>query len=181
MLATINRETALIQLDVEHSAVRALIDTLTEEEMTRFDTIRYGLYPDQQLSFKDLLAHLMTYEVLTVEAIEAWQRGERHPAIDEMQTEAGKRHIHHAGIEDRRGMLLSEVLEAWAGAQAGLMKQLQSLNDTDWYRKAPFPTSFPLDLAGVIEIILVTPPRPPYRHLPVHIPDVQEYLRELRG
>ena len=180
MLATINREVAFSQLDVEHAAIRALIDTLTNEEMTRPDTIRYGLYPDQQLSFKDLLAHLMTYEVLTVEAIEAWQKGEKHPAIEEMQTDAGSYHIHHAGIQDRRGMSLAEMLEAWDGSQASLMKHLHSLTDTDWYSKAPFPTSSPLDLAGVLEIILVAPPRPPYRHLPVHIPDVQAYLRELR-
>ena len=76
MLATINREIAIRELDIEHKAVRDLIDTLAEEEMTRPDTIEYGLYWDQQLSFKDLLAHLITYEAYSLEAIEAWKRGD---------------------------------------------------------------------------------------------------------
>src|SRR5436305_909215 len=99
MLATIGQETALRELAIEHAAVRVLINTLTHEEMTRPDTIKYGLYPDQQLSFKDLLAHLTTYEVLTLEAVDAWKRGEKHYAIDEMQTESGQYRIHHEGIE----------------------------------------------------------------------------------
>ncbi len=180
MLATINRETALQQLDIEHAAVRELIAMLTEEEMIRPDTIKHGLYWDQHLSFKDLLAHLLTYEDLSIGAIDAWQRGERHPAIDEMQSEPSSRRIHYGGIEDRRGMLLAELLAEWERTQANLMSKLRSLSDKDWHGKAPFATSVPLDLGGVLEIILVAPPRPPYRHLPVHIPDIQAYIQTLR-
>jgi hypothetical protein len=32
----------------------------------------------------------------------------------------------------------------------------------------------------MLEEIIVTPPRPLYRHLPVHIPDSSEYIRSLR-
>ena len=60
MLASVDPKTALGLLKVEHNAVLELIDTLTEAEMTRPDTIRYGLYPGQKCSFKDLLAHLIT-------------------------------------------------------------------------------------------------------------------------
>lgn len=181
MLATINRETALKQLDIEHYAVRGLIETLTDEEMTRPDTIEYGLYWDQHLSFKDLLAHLVTYEVFSIEAIEAWQKGKKHPAIDEMQSESGSRSIHYGGIDNRRGLSLAEMLDEWERTQVQLMEKIHSLSDEDWHRKATFPNPVPLDLGGVLEIILVAPPRPPYRHLPVHIPDVQAYIRTLRG
>jgi DinB superfamily len=181
MLATINQETALKQLDIEHAAVRGLIETLTEEEMTRPDTIEYGLYWDQHLSFKDLLAHLVTYEVFSLEAIEAWQKGKKHPGIDEMQSESGSRNIHYSGIDNRRGLSLAEMLDEWERTQAALMEKIRDLNDEDWHRKAPFPYPVPLDLGGVLEIILVAPPRPPYRHLPVHIPDVPAYIRSLHG
>ncbi|MCA0454886.1 MAG: DinB family protein [Chloroflexi bacterium] len=180
MLATINRETALQQLGIEHAAIRELIGMLTEEEMIRPDTIKHGLYWDQHLSFKDLLAHLLTYEDLSIVAIEAWQKGERHRAIDEMQSELSSRRIHYGGIEDRRGMLLSEVLTEWERTQASLMNKLRTLSDKDWHSKSPFPSSVPLDLGGVLEIILVAPPRPPYRHLPVHIPDIQAFIQMLR-
>ena len=181
MLGTINREKALQQLDIEHAAVRNLIETLTVEEMLRPDSIQYGLYWDQHLSFKDLLAHLITYEALSIQAMDAWQRREKHPVIDDMQSEAGGRRIHYGGIDDRRAMSLSEVLEEWESTQARLMEKLHSLNEEDWHSKAPFPTSAPLDLSGVLEIILVAPPRPPYRHLPVHIPDVSAYIQNLRN
>lgn len=180
MLATINRETALRQLGSEHEAVRALIETLSEEEMTRPDTIEYGLYPDQQLSFKDLLAHLITYEALALEALEAWQRGERHPAIDEMQSAVGSRRIHYGGIEQRRRHSLAEVLQEWELTQARLMETLRGLSDDFWHSPAPFAAPVPINPGGVLEIILVAPPRPPYRHLPVHIPDAAAYISRLR-
>src|SRR4029078_758480 len=110
MLATLSRDTALEQLDIEHQAVRALIDTLTDEEMTRHDTIRYGLYSDQKLSFKDLLAHLITYEAYTLEAVDAWKRGEEYFAIEAMQHENTSRKIHYGGIEDRRGQTLAQTI-----------------------------------------------------------------------
>jgi len=181
MLATLSHETALKELDIEHAAVRALIEALSEEEKTRPDTIRYGLYPDQKLSFKDLLAHLITYEAYTLEAVDAWKRGEKHFAIDAMQSENSSRAIHYGGIEDRRGQSLTETLDEWEQTQLALMSMIRKLSDTDWHQPAPFPTDTPLDLGGVLEIILVAPPRPPYRHLPVHILDSEVYVKSLRG
>jgi len=181
MLATISREVALRELDIEHQAVRDLMNTLTDEEKTRPNTIRYGLYPDQKLSFKDLLAHLITYEAYTIEAVEAWKRGEKHWTVDAMQSESGGRKIHYAGIEDRRGQTLTETLDEWEQTQYALMAMIRKLSDEDWKSPAFFPTDEPLDLGGVLEIILVAPPRPPYRHLPVHIPNSEAYIRTMRG
>ncbi|MBI1282166.1 MAG: hypothetical protein GC179_28830 [Anaerolineaceae bacterium] len=181
MLATLSREVALRELDIEHRAVRDLMNTLTDEEKTRPDTIRYGLYPDQKLSFKDLLAHLITYEAFSIEAVDAWKRGEKHFAIDAMQSESGGRKIHYAGIEDRRGQTLTETLDEWEQTQYALMAMIRKLGDDDWKQAAPFATDAPLDLGGVLEIILVAPPRPPYRHLPVHIPNSEAYIRALRA
>src|SRR5690606_2801460 len=89
MQATTDRATALRLLEVEHNAVRELIDALTDEEKTRPDTIRYGLYSDQRLSFKDLLAHLVTYEVYTLECIDEWKQGRKHPILDVLSTYEG--------------------------------------------------------------------------------------------
>ena len=180
MLATLSRETALKELDIEHAAVRALIDTLSEEEQLRPNTIRYGLYPDQKLSFKDLLAHLITYEAYTLEAVDAWKQGEKHFAIEAMQSESSSRAIHYGGIEDRRSQSLAKTVDEWEQTQYALMSMIRNLSDADWKTAAPFSTTKPLDLGGVLEIILVAPPRPPYRHLPVHIPDAAAYIRSLR-
>ena len=42
MRATVDREEALRLLKIEHQAVAALIAELTDEEMTRRDTIQHG-------------------------------------------------------------------------------------------------------------------------------------------
>ena len=178
MLATISRETALQQLAIEHAAVRALIDTLSDEEMTRSDTIEYGLYSGQELSFKDLLAHLTTYEVLTLEALDAWQRGKKHPAIDEMQSPADQYRIHHSGHRSSAASLPRRHARPIHLHPTILTATLAKLTDRDWHTTAPFPTPTPLNLGGVLEIILVAPPRPPYRHLPVHIPNTDAYIRK---
>ncbi len=180
MQATANRKKALELLGVEHEAVRALIDNLTEEEMTRHDTIEYGLYADQELSFKDLLAHLITYEVYAIEAIEAWTQGQRHWITDAMRSPARSREVHYGGIEQRRGQTLAETLAEWEQTQTNLMRAISDLTDEAWYSPAPYEDSEASDLGGMLEAILVAPPRPMYRHLPVHIPDSAAYVRKLR-
>jgi hypothetical protein len=181
MLATVNREVALRELEIEHNAVRALIEELTQAEMTRPDTIRYGLYADQELSFQDLLAHLITYEMFSVEAIDSWKHGEKHWSVEAMQSPAGSKRIHYAGIEDRREMSLDAVLDQWEDTQAALMEAIRGLTDDEWRGAALYPAAVPTDLGGILEVILVAPPRPVYRHLPVHIPDERAYVRSLRS
>lgn len=179
MLATVNRDLALKNLQIEHDAVRALIDELTDEEKTRPDTIEYGLYADQELSFKDLLAHLICYEAYSLELIDAWKRGEKHWIIDAMQSPSEGRRVHYAGIDDRRGQTLAETLAEWERTQAGLKAAIRNLSDEEW--RTPSAQQPQLNLGGALEIVLVAPPRPVYRHLPVHIPDSAAYIRKLRG
>ncbi|NDJ59695.1 MAG: hypothetical protein GYB67_01140 [Chloroflexi bacterium] len=180
MLASVERAEALRLLKIEHAAVRELIDALTDEEMTRTNTIRYGVYPDQRLSFKDLLAHLITYEAYALEAIEAWEHGERHWVCDSIETARGDLEIHYGGIEARAGLALAAVLAEWEQTQSTLEATFEALSDTAWRTPAPYDTDEPLDLGGMLEPILVAPPRPLYRHLPVHIPDSAAYIRSLR-
>ena len=180
MLGTANRETALRQLDIEHNAIRDLINGLTDEEMTRPDTIEYGLYPDQECSFKDLLAHLITYEAYALEAVAAWQQGKKHWISDAMDSDEGSRRVHYGGIEDRRSQSLDTVLTEWEQTQVRLMETIRGLSDESWHSRAPYSTGAATDLSGMLEAILVAPPRPLYRHLPVHIPDAQAYIHSLR-
>lgn len=180
MQATTDRATALRLLEVEHNAIRELMDALTDEEKTRPNTIRYGLYSDQRLSFKDLLAHLVTYEVYTLQAIEEWKQGRKHPILDILDTYEGGVRIHYGGIEERAAIPLSGVVEEWEQTQAKLNQTIRDLTDEEWRGSAPYDAGEPTDLGGIVEFILVQPPRPLYRHLPVHIPDSAAYIRALR-
>ncbi|MCY4021715.1 MAG: DinB family protein [Chloroflexi bacterium] len=180
MLASVNREEALRLLKVEHAAVSRLINDLTDAEMTRRDTIRYGLYADQECSFKDLLAHLICYEALTLEAIAAWRAGEKHWVIDAVDDVRASRDIHYGGIADRARLSLEEQIDEYRQTSARLESALAEMLDEQWREPAFYPTRGGADLGGMIESIMVTPPRPMYRHLPVHIPDSKAYIRSLR-
>ena len=180
MQATTDRTTALRLLAVEHNAIRELIDALTDEEKTRPDTIRYGLYSDQRLSFKDLLAHLVTYEVYTLESIDEWKQGKKHPILDILGTYKGGVRVHYGGIEQRAAIPLSGVVDEWQTTQTALVQTIHNLTDDEWRSPAPYETDEPTDLGGIVEFILVQPPRPLYRHLTVHIPDSQAYIKSLR-
>jgi hypothetical protein len=180
MQATVDKARALELLDVEHAAVQALIDELSDEEMTRPNTIEYGLYSGQECSFKDLLAHLLTYEAYSIEAIDSWKRGEKHWITDAMRNPTESRKVHFEGIDCRRANTLKETLTEWENAKSGLMQAINALTDAEWRSPAPYATTESTDLGGMLEAILVAPPRPMYRHLPVHVPDSAAYVRDLR-
>ena len=180
MRATVEREEALRLLRIEHEAVETLIGQLTDEEMTRRDTIQHGMYYDQECSFKDLLAHLICYEQYTVEAIRDWQNGRQHWAIAAVKDPRRGREIHYGGINERAHMSLNEQLEEYRRVSAQLETAIAGMSDGDWHAPAPFADGAGTDLGGMIEGIMVLPPRPMYRHLPVHVPDAASYIRNLR-
>lgn len=181
MLATVDPQEALRLMQIEHQSVRDLIDELTDAEMTRPNTIRYGLYADQKLSFKDLLAHLICYEAFALETIDSWQQGEKHWISDALNSDYESMRVHYKGIEDRAHLSLEAVIQRWEETQAALENFYSSVTIEDWRTAAPYSADEATDLGGMLEAILVTPPRPMYRHLPVHIPNSEAYLRQLRG
>ena len=181
MRATVEREEALRLLQIEHQSVAALIGELSDEEMTRRDTIQYGMYYDQECSFKDLLAHLICYEVYTVEAIGEWRKGRAHWAIEAVMDPRRGREIHYGGIADRAQLSLAEQLDEYRTVSEALEREIGDMSESVWRSAPSFPLSEATDLGGMIEGILVLPPRPMYRHLPVHIPSTAQYISELRA
>ena len=180
MRATVERAEALRLLRIEHGAVAALVEELTDEEITRRDTIRHGLYWDQECSFKDLLAHLVCYEQITLEAIVEWREGRRHWAIEALRDARRGREIHFGGIEEREGLNLGEQLDEYRRVSQALEHEIDRMTEAEWRGSAPYADGLGTDLGGMIEGIMVLPPRPPYRHLPVHVPDTAQYIRSLR-
>ena len=148
--------------------------------MTRRDTISHGLYNDQECSFKDLLAHLICYEQYTLEAIRDWVAGREHFMIAAVKDPRKSREIHYGGIEERAHLSLNDQLDEYRRGSQALEQAIDRLSDGEWRDAAPFVSAVDTDLGGMIESIMVTPPRPMYRHLPVHVPDAAAYIRSLR-
>lgn len=180
MRATVDRVEAARLLQIEHQAVAALIDELTDEEMTQHNTIQYGMYYDQECSFKDLLAHLICYEVYTLEAMREWRKGRAHWVIEAVNDPRRGREIHYGGIADRAHLSLAQQLDEYQAVSEELEREIGALSAPDWQSAPSFPMAEATDLGGMIEGIMVTPPRPMYRHLPVHVPDAAQYIRSLR-
>ena len=180
MRATVERGEALRLLKIEHRAVAALIEQLSDEEMTRRDTIQHGLYADQECSFKDLLAHLVCYEFHTVAALDEWQQGRKHWIFDAVKDARQSRELHYGGIAERAHLSLAQQLGEYRRVSAQLEGAIAALSDADWRAGPPYADDRGSDLGGLIESVMVTPPRPMYRHLPVHVPDAQRYVMSLR-
>lgn len=178
MRASLDPQTALRLLREEHAAVRELIDTLSADEMTRPDTVRYGLYPGQHYSFKDLLAHLHAYEVHALDALAAWRRGEKHSIVDRVRSQG--RAVHFASTADYEHLSLDEMIAAYNDTADALETVYETMDADEWAQPAPYGDPH-TTLGGMLETIVVAPPRPMYRHLPVHIPDAARYVRRLRG
>ena len=181
MRATVSRSEALRLLKIEHQAVADLIAALTDEEMTRGDTIKHGLYADQRCSFKDLLAHLVCYEAFTLAAIDDWREARQHWVIEAVRDPAQSRDMHYGGISERADTSLAEQLAEYRTVSAALEAAIADLTDIDWRSAPSFQLPREYDLGGMIESVMVTPPRPMYRHLPVHVPDTRQYIRRLRS
>jgi hypothetical protein len=98
-----------------------------------------------------------------------------------MRDPAQSRDIHYGGIADRADDSLDTVLAEWERTAHGLEEAIAGLSDAEWRAPAPFPTTEPTDLGGMIEGIMVVGPRPMYRHLPVHVPDSDAYIAKLRA
>ena len=90
------------------------------------------------------------------------------------------REIHYGGIAERAHLSLAEQLEEYRRISAELERAIEAMSETDWRGGAPYASADDADLGGMIEGIMVLPPRPMYRHLPVHVPDAASYIRSLR-
>jgi hypothetical protein len=77
-----------------------------------------------------------------------------------MQSPAQSREIHFGGIAERAPWSLAEVLAEWETSQARLKTVIGGLSEAAWTAPAPYPTDEPTDMGGMLEAILVAPPRP---------------------
>jgi hypothetical protein len=181
MLATLDRHAALETLADEHFAVRAFLNALSDEEQARPNTIRLGLYPEQQMSIKDLMAHLITWELIALDNLAEWQRGEKPSMTDPARStyEAG-RQINFEGIAKRYALTPAEVRDELYATQDRLRTAIESLSDTAWTETAPYPTDDEIDLGGLLEEILTAPGKPRFAHFSVHVPDAAQFLATLR-
>ncbi|MEL7236194.1 MAG: hypothetical protein AAGK74_16940, partial [Chloroflexota bacterium] len=137
-------------------------------------------------SFKDLLAHMNACEGHALEAYEAWeQHREIHPIVADVRYRA--RDVHYASTADRAHLSLPEMIDRYLSTAEKLEQLYANMSGQMWNMPYPMPQRNPNaepvmgDVGGMLESIVVAPPRPLYRHLPVHIPDSDRYINRVRN
>ena len=116
-------------LDDGHRAVRELIDLLPVPILTR------PVLEGGDWSPKDLVGHLASWEEFALEALRAWNRGERAP-IDRALADQGVDAVNAGAVARKATLTADEVLHDAAVAHATLLDTLRGIGDAAWERPA---------------------------------------------
>jgi hypothetical protein len=171
MIATVDKQSAVSVIRAEHSAIRALLELESEESMTATGRVRRGLFPGQDSSLTALLGHLQLWELIALEALDSFLRGEK-PWICEAVYEtadAGAK-INLDSDAFKRSWSVQRSIQSWRQTAACLEVTLEGLSDTQWRLAAPYESDSPEDLGGLMESLLTAPREKPFEHLANHLP-----------
>jgi hypothetical protein len=126
---------------------------------------------------KDLIGHLASWETFALEALAAWERGERAP-IDDLQFSVSTARINAGNVERKAPWSLARVEREGARTHAQLLDAIGSLSDTRW--RAPATPRGRRPLGARIGGILGGP-RGPFRHDEAHHGSLRGFVEETRG
>jgi hypothetical protein len=84
---------------------------------------------------KDLIGHLASWEEYALDALAAWDRGERAP-IDALQFTVSTSRINRQNVEAKAGWSLARVLRESERTHAELLAAIEGLSDARWRRPA---------------------------------------------
>jgi hypothetical protein len=166
----VTRTQAIEILEDGHRRVAELLGRLSEDALVERGTMGGG-----EWSAKDLAGHLASWEEIALRSLEDWRRGER-PWIESVFDERG--------AVDR---LNAENVEAWLAAPAAaalarfeqehldVTDAIATATDEEWSSPAPYETSEPRSLGGLLGGILGAPDRE-FGHAYAHLQDLQVYV-----
>ncbi len=163
------RQEALGFLREGQSALGALFDRLSPEELTRPATIGGG-----EWSAKDLMGHIAFWEELALETLAEWRAG-RRPAVEDVFR---ARRTDAANAENQArtaAQTLEEVQRRAHTSHRALVTAVQVMSDEEWTAAPPYPHARRPTLAELLGAVLGAPDGA-FRHAWAHLPDLSAYV-----
>jgi DinB superfamily len=162
-----DRAEAIDELRDDRARTDMLLDAI---DPTAYETTGLG---GGDWSPKDLIGHLETWDQHALDAIAAWQAGER-PAIGVALETLGTDEVNRREVERKAALPLEEVRTSAAGTHRALLDALASVSD-DWWRshEQGEERSHGQMLGGVLG-----GSRGYFRHDPDHWPDLEGFAEQ---
>jgi hypothetical protein len=170
----VRRDEASAILREGQERLDGLLDGLTEAELVRPATIGGGDW-----SAKDLIGHMALWEEIALVTIDAWLGG-RKPRIEEAFT-PGDTDALNAWNHERKLAWPAERVRADSGeTHRRLLSSIDGMTDDDWATPRPFEGDEQEDLGSELGGVLGAPGRA-FGHAFAHLPDLEAYVRSVRG
>jgi hypothetical protein len=125
----ITREEAIEILERGHGQIRRLVNQLPPHWLAR-PGLSGGTW-----SPKDLIGHLCRWEEFVLEALDAWDNGERAP-IDREIFSRSINAINADGVRRRSRHSFTKVQRDWDNVHGRLIRSIRTMSDARWERPA---------------------------------------------
>jgi hypothetical protein len=168
---TMTRKQALAIIRTDRRTLLELIDRLPARALSRT-----GL-GGGDWSPKDLIGHLESWEEHALEALDAWERGER-AAIDRDLEAVGLDGVNAREVERKATGRAREVFDRAAKTHASLIDAVKAIDDAHW--DAPVRARGKRTLGQRVGGILGGP-EGPFRHDRAHVQEVKAFVSDHGG
>jgi hypothetical protein len=159
------RHEAIDILEQGHGRIRRLLKLIPPPRMASTGVGGGGWTP------KDLIGHLCYWEENVLEALTAWDAGERAPidrAIHDRSIDA----INAAAVRRRSRHTMARVLRDWDNVHGELIRTIRTMPDARW--ENPATPRGRKALGHRMGQLLVG--RGPFEHADAHVPDLEAFV-----
>jgi hypothetical protein len=125
---------------------------------------------------KDLVGHLSSWEEYALDALAAWERGERAP-IDDLQFTVSTSSINRQNVDRKASWSVARVRRESERTHAELLQAIEHLTDARWRKPATARGRKPcgLRIGGILG-----GPAGPFRHDEAHHPSILVFVEGSR-
>jgi DinB superfamily len=159
------RQAAIEVLERGHASIRRLLKAIPDHWMARPGV------GDGDWSPKDLVGHLTSWEERVLEALAAWERGERAPIDREIYSRSIGA-INDEAVKARARHTLARVLRDWDNVHGELVRTIRTMSDAKW--ESPATPRGRKSLGHRVGQLLIG--REPFAHAEAHVKDLDAFV-----
>jgi hypothetical protein len=162
------RQGAIDALESGHAAVRRLIKRIPAHRMARQGLAGGNWSP------KDLVGHLCFWEERVLEALAAWERGERAPIDLEIYSRSIAA-INADAVRARSRHTTARVLRDWDNVHGELVRTIRTMPDARW--EQPATPRGRKSLGHRMGQLLIG--KEPFAHAQAHLRDLEDFVEAI--